>query len=397
VSADLIVQKYGGSSLGSPERLREIAGRIATRASRGTRMVVTVSAMGRTTDDLLALASEVAPNPSQRELDMLLTVGERISMALLSMALNSMNCPAISFTGSQCGILTNVSHNRALIEEIRGDRIREELAKGRVVIVAGFQGVSRQREITTLGRGGSDTTAVALAVALGAVRCEIYSDFPGVFTADPRWIPAAHVIDSIGYDEMLELAALGATVLHYRAADMARRYHMPLHLAASSGDGGATRVGEETVMEKARATSVTCNTAITAIRIDSGDDGALQRLLERLTTADTRLLCYQRTSDKTGATLHLVVAEEDAGVVCTAADELALDARTRDDLGTVSLVGSGLASGTLGVYEVEKALADAEIHVAHTEKSALSITCLVPRDQCKRAVEILHSKFLEKA
>lgn len=395
MNPDLVVQKYGGSSLSSPARLREIAVRVAGRAAEGTRLVVTVSAMGRTTDDLLALAREVAPNPAQRELDMLLTVGERISMALLSMALNSMNCPAISFTGSQCGILTNVSHNRALIEEIRGDRIREELAKNRVVIVAGFQGVSREREITTLGRGGSDTTAVALAVALGASRCEIYSDFPGVFTADPRWIPSARVIESINYDEMLELAALGATVLHYRAADLARRYRVPLHLAASFGKDGVTRVSES-AMEKARATSVTCNTAITVIRVGSEDAGALRRLLECMTAADTRLLCYHKTSAGPRATLHLVIAGDDAAKVGDAARELHLETETRDDLGTVSVVGSGLAGSTLGVYEVEKVLSDAEIPVTHAEKSALSVTCLVARDQCKRAVEVLHSRFLEQ-
>jgi aspartate kinase len=394
MGAELIVQKYGGTSLGTPARIRDIAVSIAHRASEGTRVVVTVSAMGKTTDDLLALAHEVTHTPTQRELDMLLTVGERISMALLSMALNEAGCPAISFTGSQSGIVTNISHNRAMIEEIRGDRIREELDRDRVVIVAGFQGVSREREITTLGRGGSDTTAVALASALGAVNCEIYSDVAGVFTADPRWVTSARLVPAIHYDEMLELAALGATVLHYRAAELARRYRVPLRLASSFGDNGETIVSD-TAMEKPTVTSVTCNEDIIVLRVD-GNSGACRNLLGHIANADVRLTHYQKESSGSATTITVIVGGEDAGVVERAAGECGLTVTRADDLATVSLVGSGVAGNAALVLDVEESLASNNISVSHTETSAMSVTCLVPRADCRRAVEALHAAFLNK-
>lgn len=396
VNPTLIVQKYGGTSLGTPDRIREIAGRIAGRAADGTRIIVTVSAMGHTTDELLELARQVTDNPSQRELDMLLTVGERVSMALLSMALNAINCDAVSFTGSQSGIVTSIRHNRALIEEIKGDRIREALGRGRVVIVAGFQGVSREREITTLGRGGSDTTAVALAATLGAAQCEIYSDYPGVFTADPRWVPSARAIPTIGYDEMLELAALGALVLHYRAAELARRYKVTLRLASSFGDQGETMVGDMASMEKATATSVTCNPEVASLRINAKHEDALASLIERITADEIRILCYHRDSHDGPCTLHLVVAGDDVASISKAAAESGLDVTTRDDVATVSLIGSGLTANSAAVFDVERALAQAGIPVVHTEKSALSVTCLIPASDCKRAVQTLHTKFIEK-
>jgi aspartate kinase len=397
VNSRLIVQKFGGSSLSSPERVRAIAGRIAERAADGTRMVITVSAMGRTTDELIALAHEVTPSPSQRELDMLLSVGERISMALLSMALNANGCSAISFTGSQSGIVTTVRHNRALIEEIRGDRIREELDRGRVVIVAGFQGVSREREITTLGRGGSDTTAVALAATLRADCCEIYSDYPGVFTADPRWVPAARPIAAVSYDELLELAGLGAKVLHYRAADLARRYEVPLRLAASFKKEGETIVSNTVSMESARATSVTCNREVCAVTVTAKNDKACRGFLESITGEEVRLICYHKASSEGRATLDVVVTRDDADIITGVAGTQGLDVKIRNDLASVSIVGSGLATTAGSVLEVERALDSAGIPVTHAEKSTLSITCLVPRNDCKRAVEALHARFIERS
>src|SRR6185436_4018856 len=247
---NLLVQKYGGTSVGSPERIQAVAERIMRTRRSGAGLVVVVSAMGDTTDDLIALAQRVSARSHPREMDMLLTAGERISMALLAMAVNDHGQEAVSFTGSQSGIVTDASHTRAKILEVEADRIKDELAKGRVVIVAGFQGVSRDREVTTLGRGGSDTTAVALAAALGALECEIYTDVDGVYTADPRVVPGARKLKALSYDEMLELASLGAKVLHHRSVEIARRFQVPVHVRSSFHDGEGSRIGKGGSMEQ---------------------------------------------------------------------------------------------------------------------------------------------------
>ena len=397
MSAKLIVQKYGGSSLNSPSRIRAVAEKIADRARGDTRVIVTVSAMGRSTDDLIKLAREITSHPPQRELDMLLTVGERVSMALLSMALNEIGCPAISFTGSQSGIVTNVSHTRALIEEIRPDRIRRELDGGKVVIVAGFQGVSRSKEITTLGRGGSDTTAVALAAELGATQCEIYSDYPGVFSADPRLVPTARPIPYLGYDVMLELAVLGARVLHYRAADIARRYRVPLRLLSSFEDGDGTRVGEDASMETANATSVTCNRQITLVRV-GGEGRELDRFCQSLGETDIQVLIYDKAQDGGRAQLILVVDARDAGALAAVIEEggnrgLAVD--TPDEQATVSVVGSGFACNARAIARFERVLADAGIATVAVKSTPQSMTAVVALAGCQRAVEVLHAAFIE--
>ena len=238
----IIVQKYGGSSVGDVARIRRVAARVRARRAEGHQLVVVVSAMGDTTDELLGLAKQVSVDPPRRELDMLLTCGERISMALLSMALQELDVPAISFTGSQSGIITDEAHASARIVEVRPVRILEELEKGRVVIVAGYQGVSRQREVTTLGRGGSDTTAVALAAALAAEACEIFSDVDGVFSADPRLVPEAKKLEALGYDEMQELASAGARVLNAQAVAWAKANGIVLHAQHAHLPGTGTRI-----------------------------------------------------------------------------------------------------------------------------------------------------------
>ncbi len=239
----VIVRKYGGSSLASIDRLRAVARDLVAQRAEGYGLVVVVSAMGRSTDELLHLAHQANPEPPRRELDMLLSVGERITMSLLSMALAAEDCPAISYTGSQVGIITDTSHTDARIVEVRADRVRRSLAEGRVVVVAGFQGVSVDREITTLGRGGSDTTAVALAAALGALRCEILKDVDGVFTADPRKVPDARRHATLTYEEMEQVAATGCGVIHARAVEYARRHGVPLLVGSSFVPGPGTRVG----------------------------------------------------------------------------------------------------------------------------------------------------------
>ena len=269
----IVVQKYGGSSVADPERLGRVADRVAQTARAGHRVVVVVSAMGKTTDDLYALARVVAPSPSRRELDMLLSCGERISMALLAMALEHRGLPAISFTGSQSGIITNDRHTGARIVEVRPVRIEDELERGRIVIVAGFQGMSQKREITTLGRGGSDTTAVALAAALGAAWCEICSDVDGVYSADPRVVPDAHRLEEISYGEMSELASHGARVLNAEAVAWAERAGIEI-LARATGTAplsshhgapqGGTRVGR--VIGHAGPRAVTGTRVVTVVR-----------------------------------------------------------------------------------------------------------------------------------
>jgi aspartate kinase len=397
----LIVQKYGGSSLGSPKRIRKIAEKIAARTRDDTRIIVTVSAMGSTTDRLVRLAHEITPHPSRRELDMLLTVGERVSMALLSMALNSMGCRAISFTGSQSGIVTNAGHTRASIEEIHAGRIEDALSSGHVVIVAGFQGVSRAKEITTLGRGGSDTTAVALAARLGAARCEIYSDVPGVFTADPRIVKSARLLPRIGYDEVLELAVLGAKVLHYRAAELARRYRVPLYLLSSFDDPGGTVVGDGNDMENESITSVTSQGSVALVRLVCERDGAtLSELLNLVVEREIRLVCYQRSSQGVGSSLLLVVETDDLPGVRETVKEIrssgiALD--VDENLASVSIVGGGLSCSARAIARIERVLDEAGIPVHYVGTSSLSVTCLVPATAREKAVDILHSALIETA
>src|SRR5579872_5923517 len=253
----LVVQKFGGTSVGDADRIRAVADHIARTQRHGDDVVVVVSAMGKTTDDLLRLAGDVSKVQPPRELDMLLTAGERVSMALLVMALADEGIDAVSFTGSQAGIITDSTHTRAKIVEVRGDRLRDALKEGRVPVVAGFQGVSAERDITTLGRGGSDTTAVALAAALGADVCEIYTDVSGVFSADPRIVPGARRLGQVSFEEMLDIAASGGRVLALRSVEFARNHHVPLHVRSSfTWEPGTWITEEDATMEQAVVTAV---------------------------------------------------------------------------------------------------------------------------------------------
>jgi len=278
----IVVQKYGGSSVADVERIGAVADRVAATKAAGRDVVVVVSAMGDTTDELLALARKVSPNPSRRELDMLLSAGERISMALLSMALNERGVPAVSFTGSQSGIITSDAHTNARIVEVRPFRVQDELQRGRVVIVAGYQGVSYKREVTTLGRGGSDTTAVALAAALDAEACEIYSDVAGVFTADPRVVPEARRLAEISYEEMQELAEAGARVLNAQAVEFAKERGIAIYARATTGDDGETVVRRHAPRAPGRVVGVASETGLVLLRVAGGELGELVALLERL-------------------------------------------------------------------------------------------------------------------
>jgi aspartate kinase len=409
----LVVQKFGGTSVGSPERIRAVARRIAGERARGSDLVVVVSAMGHTTDELLELASAVTGAPERprrhaRELDMLLSAGERISMALLAMALCEMGEEAVSLTGSQAAIITDDRHGEARIAEIRGDRVRDVLAAGKVAIVAGFQGVSRHREITTLGRGGSDTSAVAIAAALGADRCEIYTDVEGVFTADPRRVPQARVVPEVGYQEMIELASAGAQVMHPRAVELAARHQMDVRVLSSFTQPGTPSEGTGTLITRSPRSME--ELALTGLASTSGQAKLLLRevpsgirtstaVLVALAEAGVSVDMIHESVGRDGrAQFELTVSEaqleeavEIAGAVARGLGGGGVDVLR--GLSRIALVGSGMHNRP-GVYaRAFRALLDAEIEVHAVSTSSASITVLIPAEGEELALRALHDAF----
>jgi aspartate kinase len=392
----IVVQKYGGSSVADVEKIRKVASKVRAKRDGGYQVVVVVSAMGDTTDELLALAKQVSPDPPRRELDMLLTCGERISMALLSMALQDLGVPAISFTGSQSGIITNDAHSQARIVEVRPYRIHDELALGKVVIVAGYQGVSYKREVTTLGRGGSDTTAVALAAALEAEACEIYSDVDGVFSADPRVVPEAKKLEELSYDEMQELASAGAKVLNAQAVEFAKAKGIAI-LAKSTYGGGTGSVIHHASPPDVKVKGVTAESELAVLRAQGGA-AALGELLEFLDARGVRgrMLAF----DVGGGEGHTLVAAPLQDV--HGLDVLKRDLSVRFDgkvqleegLGTVTCVGAGMNADW---SYARRALATAEtagarVHGLHT--SPLQLSLLVERAHLKELTRLLHREFI---
>ncbi len=391
MDAPIVVQKYGGSSVADPARLRSVAERVAATVRSGQRVVVVVSAMGKTTDQLIALAGQVTERPPRRELDMLLSTGERISMALLAMALDRLGVEAISFTGSQSGILTNDRHSGARIIEVRPIRIQDELERGKVVIVAGFQGMSYKREITTLGRGGSDTTAVALAAALGAEYCEICSDVDGVYTADPRVVPEARRLDCIGYEEMQELAEQGAKVIHAQAVEWAKRAGIVLYARATTGrpDLGPvaeTRIARGSEGAERRVAAVTGDHRLTRLRAPLRE---LPRLLGCL-TAEGVAWRVARGADSS----EILLSRLDLPDWSRIAERLAAHCpeTTIDELGAVTAVGSGIGSDP---WLLERALAAAgSVHGWQTSSHAL--TLLVATTEVDEATRRLHAALIDE-
>ncbi len=388
----VVVHKYGGSSVADVEKLRRVAARIAAARRSGVDLCVVVSAMGKTTDGLLALAKEVSPAPPRRELDMLLSAGERISMALLSMALHDQGVPAISFTGSQAGILTDGSHASARILEVRPVRVREELSRGKVVIVAGFQGVSQAKEVTTLGRGGSDTTAVALAAALSA-DCEIYSDVDGVYTADPRVVERPRRLETISYEEMQELARAGARVLNVQAVEFARKAGIAIRARSTFGSAA------ETVVRAGAARSGVAGVA-------SQKDVALLRLEEaRLPEALAILVRHggepvEVAREGGRATLALSLDNVHGWSAARAELSRALGAclAVEDDgVGSVSVVGNAAGEGDRLRREVERALAEAGSPPRAVLASPLRVTAWCAAAACPDAVRRLHARLVESA
>ena len=379
----VIVQKFGGSSVADVERIRKVAARVAARRGEGHQMVVVVSAMGDTTDELLTLAKRMSANPPRRELDMLLTCGERISMALLSMALHEQGVPAISFTGSQSGIITDDAHSQARIVEVRPVRIREELGKGKVVIVAGYQGVSRNREVTTLGRGGSDTTAVALAAALGAEACEIYSDVDGVFSADPRVVPGAGKLEVLDYATMQELAAAGARVLNAQAVEFARNAGIVIEARSAHGGGTGSRIGPEPAPVRAVASD-------TEIRVLEVADGQLEPVLRQLAEGAVRLRLVAGTRGAAGRMLVVVPLQDVHGVEAFDAAVRSLGAEPRPGLGTVTLAGPGVGTDSGLLARCLGAAAGLGVEVRAVHGSPLQLTFVVDGARVGELARELH-------
>ena len=394
----LLVQKYGGTSVGSPERIQNVAERIVRTRRGGADLVVVVSAMGDATDDLIQLARQVSTRSHPREMDMLLTAGERISMALVSMAVNDRGQEAVSFTGSQSGIVTDASHTRAKILEVKADRIKEELSKGRVVIVAGFQGVSRDREVTTLGRGGSDTTAVALAAALGALECEIYTDVDGVYTADPRVVPGARKLKALSYDEMLELASLGAKVLHNRSVEIARRFGVPVHVRSSFNWNEGTRIAKGESMEQVVIRGIAHDPDVAKVALLGVPDrpGVAAEIFRAIGGHGVNVRMIVQASAAEGKNdVTFAVGAHEVGAVLPIVEEMRkrLGARAfvyDPDVAILSVVGEGLATSAGTAGQVFEALAKAGVNIELISTSSITITCIVRQADVERAVRSLH-------
>ena len=397
----IIVQKYGGTSVADAARISTVADRVAAARAAGDDVVVVVSAMGDTTDDLLALAGQITDVPEPRELDMLLTAGERIAMSLLAIAINARGVRAASYTGSQAGVITDTQHGKARIVEIRPQRIRESLEAGNVVIVAGFQGLSTSYDITTLGRGGSDTTAVAMAAALGAEVCEIWTDVDGVYTADPRLEPRARRIDRISSEEMLELAAAGAKVLQTRSVEYARRTGVPLHVRSSFTGGPGTWVVEDDGMEQALIRGVALDAGEAKVTLDDVPDrpGVAARVFRAVADAGINVDMIVQNVSRDGATdLSFTVARDDLArleeALAGIAHEVgAVRSSVDADIAKLSLVGAGMKSNPGVAADMFDALAGEGINIDMISTSPIRVSCVIRAADAERAVRAVHARF----
>lgn len=398
----LIVQKYGGTSVAGTERLRAVARRIVDTRAQGHDVVAVVSAMGNVTDELVELAHGLSDSPPEREMDMLLATGEQVTSALLAMAIQQTGNAAVAYTGPQVGIVTDEGHTRARIQEVRADCVRESLARGHIVIVAGFQGITPDGEITTLGRGGSDTTAVAVAVGVGADMCEIYTDVDGVYTADPRVVPDARKIDRISYEEMLELASTGARVLQLRSVEFARNHGAVIHVRSSFSDEMGTIIEEaHEDMEEAIISGVAHDTSEVKLTVRDVPDrpGVAADLFMALADADVNVdMIIQNVSDQGTTDISFTTPKDDLSratkVMETVEERFGARAWSTDEsIAKVTLVGAGMKSHPGVAAQMFRALADAGVNIEMISTSPIRISCVVASDQVETAVKALHDSF----
>ena len=401
---ETVVMKFGGTSVANAERLKRAAQRIVAQRENGNRVVAVLSARGKTTDELIAMAEEISPHPDRREMDMLLSTGERISCALCAMAINDLGHRAISLTGSQAGIVTDTSHTKARILDVRADRIREALDEDRIVLVAGFQGVSTSRDVTTLGRGGSDTTAVALAAAVDAAVCEIYTDVAGVFTADPRIVPDARKLPVVSFEEMLEMAASGAKVLQLRSVEYARTHNVRIHCRSSFDSSPGTFVlGEEETMERPLVTAVTHSTDEARITLLGVPDrpGAAAAIFNALADAGCNIdtiIQNEPLEEGRSAEVSFTIMKEDLSDAQVALSPVASNLGikridTDQQIGKVSIVGAGMRSHPGVAAKVFQTLAHEGINIEMISTSPIKISCVIRSDAVPQAVQALHSAF----
>ncbi|MEX2549070.1 MAG: aspartate kinase [Nitriliruptoraceae bacterium] len=399
----IVVQKYGGTSVGDVDRMKRVADRVARTHNDGNQTVVVVSAMGKTTDDLVTMASRISERPPERELDILLTSGERISMSLLAMALHDRGVPAKSFTGSQAGIITDAVHGKARIIDMTPGRVQDALDQGNVVIVAGFSGVSQDtKDITTLGRGGSDTTAVALAASLGADVCEIYTDVDGVFTADPRIVPGARKLEHVSYEEMLELSAQGAGVLQVRSVEFGRNHGVRIHVRSSFSYSTGTWVGpKEDKVEDAIISGVAHDTSEAKLTIQQVPDrpGVASRLFSMLAEENINIdMIVQNVSADGRTDISFTLPRGDTlkarGVLEPLADEIgAAGVRVDEDIAKVSLVGAGMKTHPGVAAKMFGALSAAGVNIEMISTSTIRVSVVVSRDDVETAVQAIHAVF----
>ena len=398
----LIVQKFGGTSVADTSSLKIVAERIIDRKKEGYEVVVVPSAMGSSTDELIDLANELSAKPTPREMDMLLSAGERITMSLLSMHLNSLGHSSFSLTGSQAGIITTSRHGKAEIEEISGERVREGIERGDIVIVAGFQGFNRDtREITTLGRGGSDATAVALAAALGAEKCEIFTDVEGIFTADPRIIDSAKLIDEITYDEMLEMSSSGAGVLMARSVEFGRRYNVPIIVKSTFANNKGTIVKEK-IMEEAIVSGVTHNDKEVKFTLFGVPDqpGIAGTVFGSLSEIGTNVdMIVQNVSKESITDISFTAPSEQQKDVEDTLKNISkqLDAKGYDvdeNIARISIIGAGMKSESGVASKMFKTLGDNKINISMISTSPIRVSCVISSNDIEKALNVLHEEFI---
>ncbi len=398
---ELVVQKYGGSSVKDAERVMNVANRIVEEYRKGNNVVVAVSAQGDTTDDLIEKANEINPKASKREMDMLLSTGEQISIALLAMAIEKLGCPVVSLTGWQAGIRTKATYGNARIDKIDTERLHAELDKRNIVIVAGFQGINKYDDITTLGRGGSDTTAVALAAALNADVCEIYTDVDGVYTTDPRIVKNAKKLDDISYDEMLELASLGANVLHNRSVEMAKKYNVKLCVRSSLSKAEGTFVKEVEEVEKMLVRGVTRDNDVARIALCGLDDtpGKAFQIFSLLAKNNINVdIILQSIGNESSKDISFTVTKGNLEQALKLLKENnavigAKEVKSKSDVSKVSIVGAGMVNNPGVAALMFEALYDAHVNIHMIATSEIKVSVLIDEKDAERAVVAIHDKF----